>query len=51
MTHTPSVRFAIAGLFIAMVTLTAPLAKADCGGCCGSKKECPSPTPTPSPAK
>jgi len=50
MTTTSSVRFAVAGLFIALVTLTAPLAQANCGGC-GEKKECPSPTPAPSPAK
>jgi len=45
-----TLRFAVAGLFVALVTLTAPIAQANCGGC-GSKKECPSPTPAPSPAK
>ena len=44
-------RFAVAGLFLALVTLTAPLAQANCGGCGGDKKDCPSPTPAPSPAK
>ena len=43
-------RFAAAGLLIAVVTLTAPVAQANCGGC-GTKKECPSPTPSPSPKK
>lgn len=50
MTTNSSVRLAIAGLFMALITLTSPLAQADCGGC-GGKKECPSPSPAPSPAK
>ena len=45
-----SLRFALAGLIIAIATLSAPMAQANCGGC-GTKKECPSPTPAPSPAK
>ncbi|MFZ0435245.1 MAG: hypothetical protein WAL87_04640 [Chthoniobacterales bacterium] len=45
-----SLRFALAGLIIAMATLSAPMTQANCGGC-GTKKECPSPTPAPSPAK
>ena len=45
-----ALRFAVAGLFVALVALTSPLAQANCGGC-GDKKECPSPTPSPSPAK
>ncbi len=44
-----SLRFALAGLIIAIATLSAPMAQANCGGC--GKKECPSPTPAPSPAK
>ncbi|MEI6081774.1 MAG: hypothetical protein WCR44_05005 [Verrucomicrobiota bacterium] len=51
MTTTQAVRFTIAGLFMALITLTAPLAQANCGGCGGDKKESPSPTPAPSPAK
>jgi hypothetical protein len=46
-----SLRFALAGFIIAMATLSAPMAQANCGGCGGGKKECPSPTPAPSPAK
>ena len=45
-----ALRFAVAGLFVALVALTSTLAQANCGGC-GDKKECPSPTPSPSPAK
>jgi hypothetical protein len=45
-----NLRFAVAGLFIALVSLNAPVAQANCGGC-GAKKESPSPTPAPSPAK
>lgn len=45
-----TLRFAVAGLFVALVTFAAPMAQANCGGC-GTKKECPSPTPAPSPAK
>ncbi|MCE9588442.1 MAG: hypothetical protein K8R57_09025 [Verrucomicrobia bacterium] len=50
MTTTQAFRFTIAGLFMALITLTAPMAQANCGSC-GTKKECPSPTPAPSPAK
>ena len=46
-----TLRFALAGLFVALVALTSPVAQAKCGGCGGGKKECPSPTPAPSPAK
>ena len=47
---TTSFRLLITGALLAVATLTAPLAKAECGKC-GDKKECPSPTPVPSPAK
>ena len=50
MTSNHTLRFAIAGLFVALVTLTTPLAQANCGGC-GDKKDYPSPAPTPKPAK
>lgn len=50
MKATSTLRFAVAGLFVALVALASPEAQANCGGC-GSKKECPSPTPAPSPAK
>jgi len=45
-----TLRFAFAGLFVALISLTAPVAQANCGGC-GDKKECPSPSPSPSPAQ
>ena len=51
MKTTSPVRFALAGLFVILITLTAPLAHANCGGCGGDKKDCPSPTPAPSPTK
>ena len=50
MKATSTLRLAVAGLFVAIVALTSPVAQANCGGC-GDKKECPSPTPAPSPAK
>jgi hypothetical protein len=46
-------RSAAAGFFIAFLalfTLTSPMAQANCGGC-GDKKEYPSPSPAPKPAK
>ena len=45
-----SLRFALAGFIIAMATLSAPMAQANCGSC-DSKKESPSPSPSPSPKK
>ena len=45
MTTNQSLRFAIAGLFVALVTLTSPLAQANCGSCGKDKKECPAPSP------
>jgi hypothetical protein len=41
-----TLRFAFAALFAALITLTAPVAQANCDGC-GDKKECPSPSPSP----
>ena len=46
-------RSATAGFFIAFIalfTLTSPMAQANCSGC-GDKKEYPSPSPAPKPAK
>jgi len=52
MITTTSFRLLITGALLAVITLTSPLAQANCGGCGGGdKKECPSPTPAPSPAK
>lgn len=48
---TTAPRLAFLGLLIILSALCSPLASANCGGCGGDKKECPTPTPAPSPAR